>query len=93
MTSDNNVIETEALLANTTWVRSLARALLPDEHLAEDLVQETWLASLGFGPRSPGLLRPWLRSVVHNIAHNVRRSESTRRPPSRARRDGDAPRD
>jgi DNA-directed RNA polymerase specialized sigma24 family protein len=38
------------LLTHADWVKSLARELVRDEHRAEDVVQETWIAALRHGP-------------------------------------------
>ncbi len=61
--------ETELLLAHGAWIRALARRLVADEHRAEDLAQETWLAALRrpwlAGVRSP---RRWLSGILANLA-------------------------
>lgn len=66
------------LLRHEPYLRALARRLVRDDATAEDLVQETWLASLE-GPPSPrGALRPWLAGVVRNLARNRARGEARR---------------
>ena len=60
------------------FVRSLARSLVRDEHRADDLVQETWLAAL---EQPPGILRSprsWLARVVRNFARMAYRKEHRR---------------
>lgn len=42
----------ELLLQHAGFVRRLARRLLRDDALAEDVAQETWIAALARGPRS-----------------------------------------
>ena len=65
----------EALLANATWVRGLARRLTEDEHLAEDVVQDAYTAALKAPPRAP---RAWLGRVVRNLASTALRRKSRR---------------
>ena len=61
------VTRLEQLLAEERWVRSLALHLLEDEHLAEDIVQQTFVAWLRRPPDDPARTRPWLRQVVRNF--------------------------
>jgi len=78
----------DALLENATWLRNLARQMLADRGLAEDVVQETWMAALQ-RPPSEGSWRPWLASVLRNFARQRVRSENARarREQSVARRE------
>ena len=46
MTSADDPPTFEDLLRHSAWVQALARTLVRDADLAEDLVQETWLAAL-----------------------------------------------
>jgi RNA polymerase sigma factor (sigma-70 family) len=60
---------------------ALARRIIGDQHLAEDAVQQVFLAlwqGSGFDP-SRGALSTWLMSVTHHKAVDVVRRESTRR--------------
>ncbi len=67
-------IDPEALLAHGGFVRAIARSLLWDEHAAEDVVQQTWLAALGGqAVRSRG----WLGAVARNLA--IKRLRGDRR--------------
>src|SRR5262249_42322593 len=62
------------LLSQTSWTRALARSLAADAHLAEDLVQDAWLAAL---ERPPDLGRPvrgWLAAVLRNRWLDLRRA-------------------
>lgn len=70
------------LLAHARFARGLARALLGDEHLAEDAVQETWLAALRRPPRA--LSAAWIAEVARNAARKIRRGESRRAARERA---------
>ncbi len=58
----------DLLLHHGRFVRSLARELLADEHLAEDVVQETWLRHLRRPPAEPAATRSWLRSVARRLS-------------------------
>jgi RNA polymerase sigma-70 factor (ECF subfamily) len=71
-------IDAEELLAQAQWVQRLARSLVRDASVAEDLVQETWLAALGRAPSDEGRLRTWLARVVRNFARQSRRGEANR---------------
>lgn len=64
----------EALLAHAEWIRALARRLVTDESLADDVVQEAWLAMLRHplrGVRDPA---GWIAGVVRNLARRAQRS-------------------
>ncbi|MBI1849136.1 MAG: sigma-70 family RNA polymerase sigma factor [Planctomycetes bacterium] len=68
----------EALLANAGWMRALARRLVSDADVADDVVQQTWVAALEREPIESPSLRGWLRTVVTNFALRSRRSERNR---------------
>ncbi|MCI0587187.1 MAG: sigma-70 family RNA polymerase sigma factor [Planctomycetes bacterium] len=81
--------DAQALLIHREFLRNLAGALLRDEHAAEDVVQETWVAALRNPPRKTGSLRAWLARVARNraldeVRRNARRAarESQAPPPS-----------
>jgi RNA polymerase sigma-70 factor (ECF subfamily) len=71
-------IDARELLTQARWVRRLAQSLVRDASIAEDLVQETWLAALEGAPSEEGRLRPWLARVVRNFARQSRRGEANR---------------
>jgi RNA polymerase sigma-70 factor (ECF subfamily) len=71
-------ISADELLAHDAFVRRLARRLARDEHQADDIVQETWLAALSQDSAVRGPLRPWLAQVVGNLAADQHRSQSRR---------------
>src|SRR5690349_11176777 len=74
-------IDPERLLAQTAWVRRLARSLARDEASADDLVQETFVAALRRPPGgavSDGRLRAWFGFVLRNMAIRRTRSELRR---------------
>ncbi|MEM7309624.1 MAG: sigma-70 family RNA polymerase sigma factor [Planctomycetota bacterium] len=84
-------LESGELLEELAWLQGLARRLVGDRALAEDLVQETWLAGLrrfGRGSLPP---RDWLLSRLRSSAWNRRRSERrrARREEGSARRDAE----
>jgi RNA polymerase sigma-70 factor (ECF subfamily) len=74
---NDEALLTRALIEHEDFVRSLARSLVRDEHAADDLSQDTWLAFLN-RPPAPGSLRGWLATVTRNHARNAAR-ESARR--------------
>ncbi len=85
-------IETDALLAELDWVRSLARHIARDAHSAEDLAQDTMLVALrddthAWSREEPGALRRWLAAIARNLGRTRARSEQRR-----ARREADAAR-
>ena len=79
--------DTDLLLAHGAWVRALARKLVSDEHRAEDLAQDTWVAALSHpGPvRSP---RSWLGGILANLVRSDLRGRGRRE-----RRETEAARD
>lgn len=66
------------LMEHQDFVRALAWSLVRDEHTADDVAQETWLAYLKRPPGSARSLRGWFSTVARNHARNAAR-ESTRR--------------
>ncbi len=59
-----------ALLDNAAWVRRLARRLLADEQMAEDVAQDTLTAAIEDPPHfhaDAPRLRRWLGGVVRNL--------------------------
>jgi RNA polymerase sigma-70 factor (ECF subfamily) len=61
-------VEPEVLLNESRWVRELARNLTIDRASADDLAQETWLASLRHAPKQLVSTRAWLGRVLFNAA-------------------------
>jgi len=72
------VVKIEILLSHEEFVRTLARRLVIDEHLVDDVLQETWLAALERPPRSTGALRTWLATVARNFVFSTRRDAKRR---------------
>ncbi len=71
-------IDPSVLLAQRGWLARVARELVSDAHLREDLVQDTLCAALQSPPRaeSTGVLRAWLGRVLRHRAGNVQRRGS-----------------
>ncbi|TDJ76377.1 MAG: hypothetical protein E2O39_03200, partial [Planctomycetota bacterium] len=69
----------DGLLGHANGLRALARALLGDEHAAEDVLQDTWVAALA-GPADT-CDRPagWLHGVTRKLALKRRRGEGRRK--------------
>ena len=66
------------LFQHAEFLKRLARGLLRDEHLAEDAVQDAFVAALERPPRAAGALRAWLVSTARHLALNRRTSEERR---------------
>ena len=61
------------------YVRGLARHLVRgDQHLAEDLAQDAFMAALQSAPRDEGAMRAWLGGILRNSLNNRRRQVAQR---------------
>ncbi|MFT7463779.1 MAG: RNA polymerase sigma factor (sigma-70 family) [Pseudohongiellaceae bacterium] len=67
MTQESSPLSVESLLAESTWVRSLARSLLFDQSQVDDVVQQTWVVALQRQPRRTVGARPWLAGILRNV--------------------------
>ncbi len=69
----------ESLLAHADWARALARRLVSDD-VADDVVQETWLAALRSPPHAAarGTGRAWLATVLRNVVRRRARAAARR---------------
>jgi RNA polymerase sigma factor (sigma-70 family) len=65
---DADRLSPQALLAHVDWMRGLARALVLDADEARDLTQEGIEAALARPPLADRPVRPWLASVLRNLA-------------------------
>ena len=77
----SRTLDPAELLAQLNWVRRLARALVRDAHLAEDLAQETLRVTLEQPAGRVGggaALRAWLGRVARRLALDRFRAESSR---------------
>jgi len=71
-------LDTEQLLAHAKGLRALARHLVGDAHLAEDVVQDALLAVVRRPPAADVPLGPWLVGVVRNLAKMSHRGRARR---------------
>jgi len=78
MTAPRSPTQLEDLLARSSWIRPLARRLLPDADEADDIVQETCLAFLRRPPRSVETSGGWLGRVVRNLVARSRQARARR---------------
>src|SRR5215831_239162 len=70
---------TGQLLEQARWIRRLARVLIDQDDVAEDLVQDTWLVALRSHPDDDRPLGPWLGGVLRNLIYKRRRAEARRK--------------
>jgi RNA polymerase sigma-70 factor (ECF subfamily) len=75
---DARIPTSDQLMAEMGWVRKLARAMVKDDALADDIAQDTWLVAEEQQPDPDRPLRPWLARVVTNLVHTRRRSDVRR---------------
>jgi RNA polymerase sigma-70 factor (ECF subfamily) len=68
----------ELLHAQRDWVRGVARALVADPGLAEDLEQQVWVKALEHPPQIRRSVRAWLGTVLRNAAADLRRAAGLR---------------
>ena len=80
--------EMQALLAHSNWVQGLARRLVRDPNVAEDLAQETMLAAIRDGGNTHRSAKAWLGTVLRNLVW-----ERVRREDRRGARELDAARE
>lgn len=90
MDSAHAPVTIDQLLAHADWVRGLARALTADEASADDVAQETWLASLERPPRGSEQLKHWLAVVTRNVARRLLRKQKSDAALERAAARGEA---
>jgi len=78
MTLPHDPISPDDLLRHANAMKTLARSLVRDPGLAEDLVQDSWLAFFRRPPRDPGAAEAWLRTVLRNFAWRRGRQDRSR---------------
>ncbi|MEM7167558.1 MAG: sigma-70 family RNA polymerase sigma factor [Planctomycetota bacterium] len=71
--------EFEGMLKHSNWLQPLARDLLGDEHLAEDVLQQTWITAWRRAPREQQAGPAWLKQVLHNFVRMQFRGDGRRR--------------
>ena len=81
-------LSAERVLAESGWIHALARRLVGDSGLADDLVQETWIAAMRNPPSEGRPWRPWLAGILRRLVLQWRRGEGRR-----AHREQDAAQD
>src|SRR5688572_11567831 len=83
-TMDDRAFAPDHLFAHAGFIRRIARALVRDEHAADDVVQETWAAALASPPHRGGPLGPWLATLTRNLARQLWRRDQRRSERERA---------
>ncbi len=73
----DNAVPLDTLLAHRPWIRALARSLVRDPSVVDDIEQEVFVAAMNV-PKIETSLRGWLRSVVKNAVLQRHRGESRR---------------
>lgn len=76
---DSHKVKPEELLSHRNFLCNLALSLVLDEHLAEDIAQETLLAAIQTPPKFRTYLRSWLASITRNLSHKMLIKESRRK--------------
>jgi RNA polymerase sigma-70 factor (ECF subfamily) len=71
-------LNADSLVAHAGFVHRLARSLVRDEHLADDIAQEALLAGLEEDAERPRSLRSWLAGVARNLTRMHFRSSARR---------------
>ncbi|HKD99615.1 MAG TPA: sigma-70 family RNA polymerase sigma factor, partial [Planctomycetota bacterium] len=74
MSSASPSLDPGALLAHAEWVRALARRLVRDADLADDVAQSAWVAAIETPPAADRSPRRWLAAVLRSRAIDVRRA-------------------
>lgn len=69
----------EQLVADSNWLHRLAVALVRDQAMADDVVQDTYTIAATQAPADGRPLRPWLARVLSNRARTATRSARRRR--------------
>jgi RNA polymerase sigma factor (sigma-70 family) len=78
MTGVRSPLTVETVLAQTDWLRRLARSLVVQEDRAEDLLQETLLVAVEQAGVPVGSVRSWLGVVTQNLARRLSARERDR---------------
>lgn len=71
-------LDPSAAREHAQFARRLARQLVRDEALADDLAQDAWLSAMRQPPDDGRAWRAWLRTVVRRAARFTHRSEMRR---------------
>lgn len=84
MSANDPAAPIESLLRHRPWVRAVARALVRDDHDADDLEQETWLAAARRPPPDGRSPRAWLGTVLRRTAAKLGLKDARREARERA---------
>lgn len=68
----------ETLAADVTWLGPLARSLVRNPDLADDLVQDVYVRAIEKPPRDLAAPRAWLAKVLRNEARQKHRGDAAR---------------
>src|SRR5688572_3918116 len=85
--------DVDRLLAETRWLRRLARSLMRGDDVADDVVQETLLRACAAPLPAVHNLRGWLATVAAGVAARFARTEQRRARRHAALPAPDGPRD
>ena len=66
--TEHDALNIEQLVERAEWIRALARALVRDQHAAEDLAQDAWLAVLTKHNANAESWRAWIAIAMRNLA-------------------------
>ena len=69
----------ELMDSHGQWLRGLARALLRDHAVRDDMEQSLWESTIRHPPRPEGSVRGWLGRILLNRIRNDHREERRRR--------------
>src|SRR5262245_19481219 len=81
MEAESDSLHPDDLLAQLGWVRALARSLILDPDVTDDVLQEVCLLALQEAPRQARTgprLRAWLATATRTLARHVRRADDRR---------------
>lgn len=78
MAKDERAATVQELLAQTGWMRGVAIRLAGDADVADDIVQETYVAALRRSPKAGDSVRPWLARVMRNALRMRARGDGRR---------------
>ncbi len=74
--SQGSPLDPKALFeAHGAFVRTLARAMVADEHMAEDLAHDTWAAVVSRPPVGVRDVRAWLSTILQRRVASYRRGQ------------------
>ncbi|HEX5010848.1 MAG TPA: sigma-70 family RNA polymerase sigma factor [Planctomycetota bacterium] len=93
MDSRHESLRPDELLAQLGWVRALARSLVLDPDVTDDVLQQVCLLALQNAPREASTgpkLRAWLAAVTRSLAFRSSRSDVRRRRRERAAAQADS---